>query len=308
MNFEFKTLTDFTDHFRDEETCVKHFTAIRFANGAYCPYCNHAEVYSFKDGKRYRCKSCKQDFTIKTGTLFGESKLPIRKWFIAIYLLSHMSKGMSSVQLAKHVGVTQKTAWFMAHRIRGAHIQGKEKITATAEADECYIGGLSKNMHFKKRQQANIGTGGMGKAVLFGIKSRDGEIRAQIVPAVDAATLHPIIKENVATGATLYTDEHRVYAGLAADYKRGIIRHGLKEFVKGDCHTNGIESFWALFKRGYHGVYHQMSRKHIQRYVNEFAFRFNRKTRGMETVFGDVVTGIANTEQLPYKILTQEPA
>ena len=158
--FEFKTLTDFTDYFCDEETCRKHYTAIRFGNGEYCPHCGHTQIYTFKDGKRYRCASCKQDFTIKTGTVFGESKLPLRKWFMAIYLLSTTSKGMSSVQVAKHVGVCQKTAWFMAHRIREAHQQNKGQLFGKIEADETFIGGLSKNMHKAKREAAIKGTGG----------------------------------------------------------------------------------------------------------------------------------------------------
>ena len=155
--FEFKTLTDFTDYFCDEATCVKHYTEIRFGNGEYCPHCGHTEIYKFSNGKRYRCAKCKQDFTIKTGTVFGESKLPLRKWFMAIYLLSTTSKGISSVQLAKHVGVTQKTAWFMAHRIREAHQQNKGQLFGKIEADETFIGGLSKNMHKSKRRSGNQG-------------------------------------------------------------------------------------------------------------------------------------------------------
>jgi transposase-like protein len=308
IEFNFKTLTDFTDHFCDEETCVKHYTAIRFANGKYCPHCGHTEVYTYKDGKRYRCADCKQDFTIKTGTVFGESKLPIRKWFIAIYLLSNSSKGISSVQLAKHVGVTQKTAWFMAHRIREAHQQNKGQLTGTIEADETYIGGKAKNMHAKVRETRNIGTGGEGKTILFGMKSRDGEVRAQIIPATDSPTIHPILKYNIAKGSNLYTDEQLAYRGLQSSFGRDVVRHGLKEFVKGDCHTNGIESFWALFKRGYHGVYHQMSPKHLQRYVNEYAFRFNHKAQTMKDVFAAVIANIAESAQLPYKTLTQEKA
>lgn len=305
--FNFKTLTDFTDHFCDEATCLAHYTNIRFGNGKYCPHCGHTEVYTFKDGKRYRCADCKQDFTIKTGTVFGESKLPIRKWFIAIYLLSNTSKGISSVQLAKHVGVTQKTAWFMAHRIREAHQQNKGQLTGTIEADETYIGGKMKNMHANKRK-ASLGTGGKGKAIVAGVKSRDGEVRATVVKAVESSTLHPFIKENVQAGATLYTDEHRAYNNLGYAYVRDFIRHGIKEYQKGDCHTNGIESFWSLFKRGYHGVYHQMSPKHLQRYVNEFAFRFNHKAQSMKDVFSAVVANIAESAQLPYKTLTQEQA
>ena len=126
--FEFKTLTDFTDYFCDEATCIAHYTENRFAGGEYCAHCGHAEIYTFKNGKRYRCAKCKQDFTIRTNTVFGESKLPMRKWYMAMYLLSHTSKGISSVQMAKHIGVTQQTAWFMSHRIREAHKQNKGQL------------------------------------------------------------------------------------------------------------------------------------------------------------------------------------
>jgi len=307
-NFEFKTLTDFTDYFCDEETCVAYYTDIRFGNGKYCPHCGHTEVYTFKDGKRYRCADCKQDFTIRTGTVFGESKLAIRKWFIAIYLLSNTSKGISSVQLAKHVGVTQKTAWFMAHRIREAHRQNKGQMFGTIEADETFIGGLSKNMHKKQREIAIKGTGGANKTPIFGMKNRTGELRAQVVRSVGMVDLHKEIKSNVAQGATLYTDMWVAYRGLAAQFKHTTVDHTMKQYVNGDCHTNGIESFWALFKRGYQGVYHQMSRKHLQRYVNEFTFRFNRRTEKMQSVFSDVVARVAESSKLPYKTLIQKPA
>jgi transposase-like protein len=301
--FEFKTLTEFTDYFCDEQTCVDHFTAIRFRNGQYCPHCGHTEIYTFSNGKRYRCAKCKQDFTIKTGTVFGESKLPLRKWFMAIYLLSTTSKGISSVQLAKHVGVTQKTGWFMDHRIRKAMAQNKGQLFGRVEADETFIGGLSKNMHKKKRLAAIKGTGGTGKTPIFGLKSREGEVRAQVVNSVGAIDIHPAIKENVAPGTTLYTDQWVAYRGLR-EYKRRMVNHGAKEYVRGDCHTNGIESFWALFKRGFHGVYHQMSKKHLQRYVNEYAFRWNRKEQSMQDIFSELIAKMSEGTRLPYKELT----
>jgi transposase-like protein len=300
--FEFKTLTDFTDYFCDEATCIKHFASIRFANGEYCPHCGHTEIYTFSSGKRYRCKSCKQDFTIKTGTVFGESKLPLRKWFMAIYLLSTTSKGISSVQLAKHVGVTQKTGWFMDHRIRKAMQQNRGQLFGRIEADETFIGGLSKNMHVKKRMAKIKGTGGTGKAAVFGLRHRDGEVRAKVVNSVGMIDLHREIKEHVAPGSTLYTDQWVAYRGLR-EYVRGIVNHSAKQYVKGDCHTNGIESFWALFKRGYHGVYHQMSKKHLQRYLNEYAFRLNRKGHSMQSIFSELVAKMADAKQLPYKEL-----
>jgi transposase-like protein len=300
--FEFKTLTDFTDYFKDEATCVKHFTESRWRNGQYCPHCKHDKIYLCANGKRYHCASCKQDFTIRTKTVFGESKLPLRKWYMAVYLLATSNKGISSIQLAKQVGVTQKTGWFIDHRIRSAMAHNKGQLFGTVGADETFVGGKVKNMH-KNRRNAAIGTGGKGKAIVSGIRSRDGEVRATVVNAVESSTLHPFIKDNVQAGATLYTDEHRAYNNLGYAYVRDFIRHGLKEFSKGDCHTNGIESFWALFKRGYHGIYHQMSKKHLQKYVDECAFRLNRRLDTMQTIFTEVVENITETKQLGYKEL-----
>jgi transposase-like protein len=299
--FEFKTLTDFTDYFRDEATCVQHFTATRFAHGEYCPHCGHGKIHLFANGKRYRCAGCKQDFTIRTNTVFGESKLSLRKWFMAVYLLSTTSKGISSVQLAKHVGVTQKTAWFMAHRIRKAHQQNKGLLTGTIEADETYVGGKEANKHASKRMHA--GRGGVGKAVVFGAVSRDGEVRAKVIPVADSIRLHESVKETVAKGSRLYTDDHRGYR--LKGFKHRTVKHSDREYVDGIVHTNSVESFWALFKRGYHGVYHQMSKKHLGRYLDEFTFRFNRRKDAMQNVFADVVTGIAESTKLPYKTLTQ---
>jgi transposase-like protein len=300
---EFKTLLEFTDYFHDEATCVEHFTASRFRNGEYCPHCRHEKIWKCANGKRYHCAGCKQDFTIRTKTVFGDSKLPLRKWYMAVYLLSTTSKGISSVQLAKHLGVTQKTAWFMAHRIRSAHKQGKGKMFGRIEADETFIGGLAKNMHKKKREAAIKGTGGSGKTPIFGMKNREGEVRAEVVAGVGIANLHPIIEKNVAKGATLYTDKWVGYRGLKGFYDHTTVDHSAKEYVNGDCHTNGIESFWALFKRGYHGVYHWMSKKHLQRYVNEFTFRLNRREQEMRTVFTDVMERATDGSNLPYKQL-----
>jgi transposase-like protein len=304
---EFKTLAEFTDYFCDEETCRKHYTAIRFRNGEYCPHCGHTQIYTFKDGKRYRCASCKQDFTIKTGTVFGESKLPLRKWFMAIYLLSTTSKGMSSVQVAKHVGVCQKTAWFMAHRIREAHQQNKGQLFGTFEVDETYVGGQEKNKHASKRQDGTRGRSTKTKTPVVGMIQRGGEIRAQVVERVTMAAVESNIVANAAKGSQIISDDFLSYARIGKMFPHKSVSHARGEYVNGDAHTNGIESFWALFKRGYHGVYHHMSRKHMQRYVNEFTFRFNRRASEMQSVFSDVVARVASSEQLPYKTLIQKP-
>ena len=299
---EFKTLAEFMEYFQDEETCRAYFAGIRFRNGEYCPHCGNKQIYTFAGGKRYRCPKCREDFTVQTGSVFGSSKVPLRKWFIAIYLLATTSKGISSVQLAKHVGVTQKTAWFMDHRLRSAMKQNKGQLFGTIEVDETYVGGLVRNMHKSKVDKAKVGTGGKGKAIVMGMRQRGGEVRAQTITGTEAAQLHPAIQSTVAPGSTLYTDEHRGYNGIE-NYIRQAVNHGGRQFVNGDAHTNGIESFWALFKRGYHGVYHQMSKRHLQKYVDECAYRLNRKGQTMKDVFAGVVEATTDGKQLAYKQL-----
>jgi len=297
---DFETLAEFLEHFNDEQTCREHFAAFRFRNGEYCPHCGHGKIYAFNSGKRYRCAACKKDFTIVTGTVFGETKLPLRKWFIAIYLLSTTIKGISSVQLAKHVGVTQKTGWFMDHRLREAIKQNGGRLFGTVECDETFVGGLERNKHRKLRKHA--GTGGTGKTPIFGMKSRRGAVKAQVVHGVSKLNLQPLMEQHIVEGEKVYTDSWVAYNNLKG-FRHTVVNHSDGNYVQGDAHTNGIESFWALFKRGYHGVYHWMSRKHMQRYVDEFAFRWNVRPAKQEAVFGNVVECIAESSPLPYKEL-----
>lgn len=302
---EFKSLAEFLEHFKDEQTCREHFAAIRFRNGEYCPHCGATKIYTFGNGKRYRCATCKKDFTVVTGTVFGETKMPLRKWFIAIYLLANSSKGISSVQLSKHAGITQKTAWFVDHRLRSAMKANGGQIFGTVEVDETYVGGAVRNMHKSKVDRSKVGTGGKGKAIVAGIKGRDAkEVRARVIISTESSQLHALIKSEVVPGAMVYTDEHRGYNNLVG-YTRKAVNHIGKVYVEGDAHTNGIESFWALFKRAYHGIYHHMSPKHLQKYVDECAFRLNLKSQEMEfpQVFAQTVTRAADGKHLPYKEL-----
>jgi transposase-like protein len=290
----FKNLTQFMASFPTEEACRAYFEAIRFADGDFCPHCGHDKINRFKDGKRYRCASCKQDFTIKTGTLFGESKLPLQKWFIAIYLLTTSKKGISSIELAEQVGVSQKTAWFMDMRIREALKQGGGKLFGTVEVDETYVGGK----HVRK-------DGFRKKAPVFGMTERGGKLKAYAVPHRGTEVLLPTIKEHIDSKARIMSDEARVYKKLPrAGYQHGSVKHGKKHWAHGDVNTNSIESFWALFKRGYHGTYHSMSKKHLQKYVDEFAFRFNMRPEEMDAVFTEVTKRIAGSGKLSYKALT----
>lgn len=297
------SLYEFFARFPNEVAAVDFFEKRRWKNGISCPHCASKSVAKIVSGKPmpYRCRDCRKHFSVRTGTVLAESKLALHKWLMAIYMLHTARKGVSSVQMSKELGVTQKTAWFLNHRIRAAMTQNNGQLFGTVEADETFIGGLSKNMHAKKRKASIRGTGGTGKAPVFGMRSRDGEVRAQVVASVGREDLHTAIKAAVVPGSTIYTDRWVGYRGLLG-YKRKTVNHSAKEYVNGDCHTNGIESFWALFKRGFHGIYHFMSRKHLQRYVDEFSNRNNTANLGSIACLGETVSGMLG-RRLTYKEL-----
>jgi len=295
MTKEFKNLAEFSEAFRDEEACIRYFEQVRFQNGDYCPHCGHNKIMRFASGKRYRCHSCKQDFTVRTGTMFGESRLPLKKWFTAIYLLTTRKKGISSIELSTQVGVSQRTAWFMDHRIREAMKRGKGLLSGTVEVDETYVGGKHRRQHgFSK------------KAAVMGMTERGGKIRAYHIEGRETHIVLGKVKENINPKAFIMTDEAGVYKKLpkVGFPKHGSVKHGKRHWAHGDINTNSIESFWALFKRNYHGTYHSMSKKHLQRYIDEVAFRFNNRDEDMSDVFAEVVKRIMKRGNMSYKALT----
>lgn len=222
----------------------------------------------------YCCKDCRKRFSVRTGSILEESKVPLHKWLMTVYLLNTNLKGVSSMKLARDLGVKQRTAWFLAHRIMESMKEGTGLFTNPTEADETYIGGLEENKHESKRKHDGRGT--KGKTAVLGIKERRSKkIAVKVATDTTGKTLSEFIGDHVEAGNTVYTDDHRGYSPIAVEYDHKMVNHSLGEYVDGQIHTNGMESFWSMLKRGYIGTYHRMSPKYLQRYADEFTRRHN---------------------------------
>jgi transposase-like protein len=304
---------EFLKTFPDERSARLYIEERRWHGSPVCPHCSEVRRIQTRKAEGYfRCLACKTDFTVRTGTIFERSHVPLDKWLYAIYLLVTSRKGVSSLQLSKEIGVTQKTAWFMLQRLREACGNDKDAggdawgmLLGIVEADETYIGGKEMNKHESEKLKAGRGT--VGKTPVIGMRSRGGAVKAAVLTGTNAQSIKTAVRNVVKPGAVLCTDEHAAYRGMP-EYEHHVVNHSAKEFVDGMAHTNGIESVWAVLKRGFYGVYHQFSAKHLQRYVDEFAYRLNegncrvhtldridaliRKTNGVRLTYANL-TGVA---------------
>jgi transposase-like protein len=280
-----KTLQEAIQKFSDEIKCIKYFSAIRWPNGVKCVSCGDENVTFVSTRKIWSCKACRKQFSIKIGTIFEDSPIPLTKWFPAVWLIVSAKNGISSYEIHRALGVTQKTAWFMLHRIRLAMQNGSfMKLGGkggAVEVDETYIGGKARNMHFERKlRMIDGGRGTVGKVAVIGLLQRHGKgkskVRLTTVQNTSREDLQPIIRKNVKAGSEVYTDSHSSYEGLNDEYFHEFVNHA-ETYAKGKVHTNGLENFWSLLKRGLRGTYVSVEPFHLFRYLDEQSFRYNNR-------------------------------
>jgi transposase-like protein len=276
MNF--KALPQLLDHFKEEKTGIAYYEQLRWNGKPVCPHCG-VDKTPYRTNRGFKCsdKDCRKKFTVKTGTIFDNSKISFRIWFAAIFLAGSNRKGISSLQLSRELGITQKTAWFVLHRVRTMlTVNAPTMVGANnpVEADETYLGGKEKNKHANKKTKEGEPD---KKRVILGVIERDGKVVLKYVPSATSENMVSFITTHVPSGSRLLTDDFSSYKGLGNTYTHNTINHSLRIYVDGDIHTNTIENFWSVLKRGIYGVYHNVSDKHLDRYLNEFSSRFNER-------------------------------
>ena len=294
------TVVEMMDMFPTEEAATEWFESIIWPDGRHCPKCGSVRTREASHAKMpYWCSDCRSYFSIKTGTAMQRSKIPLRKWAIAIYLCLTSLKSVSSMKLQRDIGVSQPTAWFMLHRIRQAWAEDDDdQFEGPVEVDETYFGGKRKNMSKTKRKElADTGRGAAGKTAVIGMKDRDSnKVTAQVVTDTDATTLQGFVADHAAPDAKVYTDDAAAYKGMPFEHES--VRHSVGEYVRDMAHTNGVESFWSMLKRAHKGTFHKISPKHLDRYVQEFAGKHNVRESGTLAQMRDTVAGLVGRNLL----------
>jgi len=306
MEREPNTLQEAIVYFSNPDNCLAYIGKRRWPKGVVCPTCGSKNVGFIKSRQMFQCKTRhpKAQFSIKLGTIFEDSPIGLDKWLLAMWMLANCKNGVSSYEIHRDIGVTQKTAWFMLHRLRLA-LQGNSvgKLAGEVEADESFIGGKARNMHVDKRERRITGTGGKDKTVVMGIVERGGQVRAAVIPTRQKKDIQAEVKKHVEAGAALYSDALKSYNGLAGDYAHKVIDHAVA-YVDGSVHTNTMENFWSLLKRGINGTYVSVEPFHLFRYLGEQVFRYNnRKELNDSGRFSLAVSQIVD-KRVTYKELT----
>jgi hypothetical protein len=260
-----------------QQDCINHLETVRWKNKPYCPYCKSLSATPMPKENRYHCNSCNTSYSVTVGTIFHKTKLDLQKWFLAISLILNAKKGISARQLARDLEVNKNTAWYVQMRVRNALIEQKDLFEGIVEANETYIGGKNKNKHNNKKTKGGQGRNTIDKTPVFGILERDGKIRAIKVKDVSSQTLKRFIYENVKKGSNVITDEWKSYNGLEDKYEHLVIAHYKGEYVNGIIHTNALEGFWCLFKRGILGQYHHVTKQYLNKYIDELCYRYNNR-------------------------------
>ncbi len=300
-----QTLQEAICYFSDPENCREYLVARRWPDGIACPRCGSHSVTFLAKHNRWQCASHhpRRQFTLKTGTIFEDSPLGLDKWLVAMWQVVNCKNGVSSYEIHRAIGVTQKTAWFMDHRIRLAlGIDSSDKLSGEVEVDETFVGGLARNMHAEKRARKIHGTGGKDKTPVMGLLERGGKVRASVIADRKRKTLQGMVRQHVADGSALYTDALASYDGLQSDYMHQVVDHAI-EYVRGCVHTNGLENFWSLLKRGIKGTYVSIEPFHLFRYVDEQAYKYNHRSLADSERFSMAVAGIVG-KRVTYDELT----
>lgn len=280
MMSQFKNLIELFDFFKDEATCRQYLEQKRWGGTPACPFCGVVDPYRTNRGFKCRDKGCHKKFTVTIGTVYENSKIPLRTWFAAIYLATSSKKGISSLQTSRQLGITQKTAWFLNHRVREMlREKAPQMLKGTVSIDETYVGGKEANKHASKRNKQVIGRNSDFKTPVIGIAETGGKVVVHVTEWVTKKTAKELVSKYVETGSTMVTDGFTMYAFLGKDdrFHHVVVDHRNGEYVKDGFHTNGIENFWSLLKRGIIGIYHYVSPQHLQRYCDEFAARYNTR-------------------------------
>lgn len=301
INKDFNSILELINAFPDEQTCIDHLEQLRWNGNVVSPFDPSSKVYNCK-GNKYKCKNTGKYFNVRTQTIFDNTKMPLQKWFLAIWLVTSHKKGISSLQLGRDLDITQKSAWFMLQRIRNCFgIDNDTQLNNEVEVDETYVGGKNKNRHANKKVKNSQGRSAKDKTPVVGMVERGGKVTARTVDNVKSVTLTAEIIKNVKESATLYSDEWLGYKGVARIYDHSIVKHNQGQYVNGRVHTNTIEGFWSLLKRGIFGIYHFTSKKHLQMYVDEFVFRYNTRKGSENDRFNLLLNNIEN--RITYKEL-----